>query len=40
MPGAPWRISVNERQPLSRFRTMIGVQRSAISSDVRAIGQN
>ena len=39
MPGAPWRISVNVRQPLSRLRTMIGVQRSAISSDVRATGQ-
>ena len=40
MPGAPALISVNVWAPLSRFRTMIGVHRSASSSEARAIGQN
>jgi hypothetical protein len=37
--GAPCMISLKVRQPLRRFRTMIGVQRSASSSEARAIGQ-
>jgi hypothetical protein len=40
IPGAPCRISLNVRQPFSRFRMMIGVQRSASSSELLAIGQN
>src|SRR5262249_46151496 len=40
MPGAPCLISVKVRQPVSRFLTMIGVHRSASSSEVRATGQN
>jgi hypothetical protein len=40
IPGAPCLISVKVRHPLSRFRMMIGVYRSASSSEVRATGQN
>ena len=40
IPGAPCLISVKVRHPLSRLRMMIGVHRSANSSDVRATGQN
>ena len=40
IPGAPCLISVKVRHPVSRFRMMIGVYRSASSSEVRATGQN
>ena len=39
-PGAPAAISLKVRQPSSRFRRMIGVQRSARISEPRAFGQN
>ncbi len=39
-PGAPAAISLKVRQPSSRLRRMIGVQRSARISEPRAIGQN
>ena len=38
MPGVPSRIWLKVWHPLSRLRTMIGVHRSASSSDVRAMG--
>jgi len=40
IPGAPCLISVEVWHPVSRFRMMIGVHRSAGSSEVRATGQN
>jgi hypothetical protein len=39
MPGAPPASSPKVRQPSSRLRTMIGVQRVAKISAPRAIGQ-
>jgi hypothetical protein len=38
-PGAPVAISLKVWQPSSTFRTMIGVQRSARTSEALAMGQ-
>ena len=38
-PGAPFAISVKVLEPFRTLRRMIGVQRSAKTSDALAIGQ-